>query len=49
LALETGIGQAEAINTMALKVSLHGHSVEDLRERPRFFLASQNNTARHGT
>ena len=40
LALETGIGQADAIKTMALKVSLHGQSVEDLSERPRFFLAS---------
>ena len=39
LALETGIGQADAIKTMALKVSLHGQSVEDLSGRPRFFLA----------
>jgi release factor glutamine methyltransferase len=40
LALETGIGQADAIKTMALKVPLHGQSFEDLSERPRFFLAS---------
>jgi release factor glutamine methyltransferase len=40
LALETGIGQADAIKTMALKVSLHGQSVEDLSGRQRFFLAS---------
>ena len=40
LAMETGIGQADAIKTMALKASLHGQSVEDLCERPRFFLAS---------
>ena len=40
LALETGIGQADAIKAMASKVSLHGQSVEDLSERPRFFFAS---------
>ena len=40
LALETGIGQADAIKAMALEVSLHGQSVEDLSERPRFFFAS---------
>ncbi len=40
LALETGIGQADAIKSMALKVSLHGQSIEDLSERARFFLAS---------
>lgn len=40
LALETGIGQADAIKSMALKVSLHGQSLEDLSGRPRFFLAS---------
>ena len=40
LALETGIGQADAIKTMALKVSLHGQTVEDLSERARFFFAS---------
>ena len=40
LALETGIGQADAIKAMALKVSLHGESVEDLSERARFFFAS---------
>ena len=41
LALETGIGQADAIKAMALKVSLNGQSVEDLSERARFFFASQ--------
>ena len=40
LALETGIEQADAIKAMASKVSLHGQSVEDLSERPRFFFAS---------
>ena len=40
LALETGIGQADAIKAMALEVSLHGQSVEDLSEHPRFFFAS---------
>ena len=40
LALETGIGQADAIKAMALEVSLHGQSVEDLSEQPRFFFAS---------
>ena len=40
LALETGIGQADAIKAMALEVSLHGQSVEDLNGRPRFFFAS---------
>ena len=40
LALETGIGQADAIKAMALKVSLYGHSAEDLRKCPRFFFAS---------
>jgi release factor glutamine methyltransferase len=40
LALETGIGQADAIKSMALKVSLHGQSAEDLSGRRRFFLAS---------
>jgi release factor glutamine methyltransferase len=40
LALETGIGQADAIKTMALKVPLHGQSFEDLSARTRFFLAS---------
>ena len=40
LALETGIGQADAIKAMALKVSLNGQSVEDLSERARFFFAS---------
>ena len=40
LALETGIGQADAIKTTALKVSLHGQTVEDLSERARFFFAS---------
>ena len=40
MALETGIGQAEVIKEMALEVSLHGQSVEDLSERPRFFFAS---------
>ena len=40
LALETGIGQADAIKAMALKVSLHGQSAEDLRKCPRFFFAS---------
>ena len=40
LALETGIGQADAIKAMALEVSLHGQSVEDLSERARFFFAS---------
>ena len=40
LALEIGIGQADAIKAMALKVSLHGQSVEDLSERLRFFFAS---------
>ena len=41
LALETGIGQADAIKAMALKVSLNGQSVEDLSEHPRFFFASK--------
>ena len=40
LALEIGIGQADAIKAMALEVSLHGQSVEDLSEHPRFFFAS---------
>ena len=40
LALETGIGQADAIKTMALEVSLLGQSVEDLSGRLRFFFAS---------
>ena len=40
LALETGIRQADAIKAMALEVSLHGQSVEDLSERARFFFAS---------
>ena len=40
LALETGIGQADAIKAMASKVSLHGQSVEDLSGRLRFFFAS---------
>ena len=40
LALETGIGQADAIKAMALKVSLHGQSVKDLSGRLRFFFAS---------
>ncbi|MBL6828629.1 MAG: hypothetical protein ISQ74_01905 [Puniceicoccaceae bacterium] len=40
LALEAGIGQADAIKAMALEVSLHGQSVEDLSEHPRFFFAS---------
>ena len=40
LALETGIGQADAIKAMALEVSLHGQSVEDLSGRLRFFFAS---------
>ena len=40
LALETGVGQADAIKAMALKVSLYGQSAEDLRKCPRFFFAS---------
>ena len=40
LALETGIGQAEAIKAMTLKISLYGQSIKDLQERPRFFFAS---------
>ena len=40
LALETGVGQTDAIKAMALKVSLHGQSAEDLRKCPRFFFAS---------
>ena len=40
LALETGIGQADAIKAMALEVSLLGQSVEDLSGRLRFFFAS---------
>ena len=40
LALETGIGQADAVKAMAIEVSLHGQSVEDLNEHPRFFFAS---------
>ena len=40
LALETGIGQADAIRAMALEVTLHGQSVEDLSGRLRFFFAS---------
>ena len=40
LALEIGIGHADAIKAMALEVSLHGQSVEDLSEHPRFFFAS---------
>ena len=40
VALETGVGQTDAIKAMALKVSLHGQSVEDLRKCPRFFFAS---------
>lgn len=40
LAIETGIEQADAIKEMALEASLHGQSVEDLSERPRFFFAS---------
>ena len=40
LALETGIGQADAIKAMASKVSLHGQSAEDLSGRLRFFFAS---------
>lgn len=40
LAIETGIEQADAIKEMALEASLHGQSVDDLSERPRFFFAS---------
>ena len=40
LALETGIGQADAIKAMASKVSLHGQSVEDLSGCLRFLFAS---------
>ena len=40
LALETGVGQTDAIKAMALNASLHGQSADDLRKCPRFFFAS---------
>ncbi len=40
VALETGVGQTDAIKAMALKASLHGQSVLDLRKCHRFFFAS---------
>ena len=37
-ALETGVGQADAIKAMALEVSLHGQSADDLSEMSTILL-----------
>ena len=39
LALETGIAQAEALNTLAETAGLQGECIEDLSGRPRFYFA----------
>ena len=39
LALETGIAQAEALNTLAETSGLQGECIEDLSGRPRFYFA----------
>jgi release factor glutamine methyltransferase len=39
LAVETGIAQAEALNTLAETAGLQGECIEDLSGRPRFYFA----------